>query len=164
MALSFTGVALIFAESLTLDAHPYILGDVMVLFSAVLLGARQVYVKRLTQNTHPARVLIWQTGLSLPIFCLLSLIFERDFPLVLDGPILGALLYQGLVVAGFCFIILTSLLRRYQASKLSVFGFITPVFGVLLSKYMLDEGLSTVLLSSMILVAIGIAIVNHDPN
>ena len=164
MSLSFTGVALIFAESLSLDAHPYLLGDLMVLFSAILLGARQVYVKRLTQDIHPARILIWQAGLSLPVFFFLSLIFEREFSLVLDGPILGALLYQGVVVAGFCFIIFTNLLKRYQASKLSVVGFSTPVFGVLLSKYMLDEGLSTVLLSSMILVAIGIAIVNHDPN
>ena len=130
----------------------------------MLLGVRLIYLKRVTQDTHPARVLIWQAGLTLPVFCLLSLIFERDFPLVLNGPILGALLYQGLVVAGFCFIILTSLLRRYQASKLSVFGFITPVFGVLLSKYLLGEGLSTALLSSMVLVAVGIAIVNYDSN
>jgi drug/metabolite transporter (DMT)-like permease len=164
MALSFTGVALLFSESLTLKAHPYLLGDVMVLFSAIFLGARHVYLKRLTQDTHPARVLIWQAGFSLPVFCLLSLIFERDFPLVLDRPILGALLFQGLVVAGLCFIVFTSLLRRYQASKLSVFGFITPVFGVLLSKYLLGEGISTALLSSMVLVAIGIAIVNHESN
>jgi drug/metabolite transporter (DMT)-like permease len=74
------------------------------------------------------------------------------------------LLYQGLVLAGFCFIVITSLVRRYQASKLSVFGFITPVFGVLLSKYLLGEVLSTGLISSMILAAIGIAIVNHDSN
>ena len=162
MALSFTGVALLFSESLTLKAHPYLLGDVMVLFSAIFLGARHVYLKRLTQDIHPARVLIWQAGLSLPVFFLLSLIFERDFPLVLDGSILGALLYQGLVVAGFCFIVITSLLRRYQASKLTVFSFITPVFGILLSKYLLGEGLSTALLSSLVLVAIGIAIVNHE--
>jgi drug/metabolite transporter (DMT)-like permease len=164
MVLSFTGVALIFSESLVLDARPYLLGDGMVLLSAVLLGARLVYLKRLTQDIHPARVLIWQTGLSLPAFCLLTLIFERDFPLVPEGPILGALLYQGLVLAGFCFIVITSLVRRYQASKLSVFGFITPVFGVLLSKYLLGEVLSTGLISSMILAAIGIAIVNHDSN
>ena len=34
----------------------------------------------------------------------------------------------------------------------------------LLSKYLLGEGLSTALLSSMVLVAVGIAIVNYDSN
>ncbi|MCZ6635943.1 MAG: DMT family transporter [bacterium] len=162
MALSLAGVALIFSESLLLGAHPYLIGDGMVLLSAVLLGGRQVYLKRLTQNMHPARILIWQAGLSLPAFLLLSLLFERDFPFAIDASILSALLYQGLVIAGFCFIILTSLIRRHQASKLAVFGFITPVFGVLLSKFLLGEGLSSALLSGMVLVAIGIAIVNHE--
>lgn len=162
MTLSFAGVALIFSENLLLGAHPYLIGDGMVLLSAVLLGGRQVYLKHLTQNMHPARILIWQAGLSLPAFLLLSLLFEHDFPFAIDTPILGALLYQGLVVAGFCFIIITSLLRRHQASKLAVFGFITPVFGVLLSKFLLGESLSPTLLSSMVLVAIGIAIVNHE--
>ena len=136
----------------------------MVLGSAVLLGVRLIYLKRVTQDTHPARVLIWQMGLSLPVFCLLSLIFEGDFRLVLDGPILGALLYQGIVLGGFCFIVITSLIRRYQASRLSVFAFITPVFGVLLSKYLQGEGLSAALLGSMVLVAVGIGIVNYDSN
>ena len=164
MALSFTGVALIFSESLTLDAQPYLLGDGMVLGSAVLIGVRLIYLKRVTQDTHPARVLIWQMGLSLPVFCVLSLIFERDVPVLLEGPVLGALLYQGLVLGGFCFIVLYSLIRRYQTSRISVFAFITPVFGVLLSKYLLGEGLSAALLGSMVLVAVGIGIVNYDSN
>ena len=164
MAVSFTGVALIFSESLTLEAQPYLLGDGMVLLSAILLGARQIYLKRVTQGTHPARVLIWQMGLSLPVFCVLSLIFERDAPVLLEGPVLWALLYQGVILAGFCFIVNLGLIRRYQASKLAAFAFITPVFGVLFSKYLLGEGLSTALVSSMVLVAVGIAIVNRDAN
>jgi len=53
-------------------------------------------------------------------------------------------------------------LRRHRASRISVFGFITPVIGVLLSSVLLDESLSTGLLSSMILVGAGIAIVNYE--
>ena len=43
MALSFSGVVLVFAESLTKGHLGYLLGDVMVLISGLLLGARQVY-------------------------------------------------------------------------------------------------------------------------
>ncbi|MDP6778829.1 MAG: DMT family transporter, partial [Candidatus Latescibacteria bacterium] len=76
--------------------------------------------------------------------------------------ITAAVLYQGLVIAGFCFIVATSLLRRYRASRLGVFGFITPVFGVLLSNLLLGEGVSAGLLVSVVLVGAGIAIVNSE--
>jgi len=162
MALSFAGVALIFAEGLALGEFRYLLGDAMVLTSGLLLGARQVYTKRLTQGIHPSRLLLWQAALSLPVFALLSAAFERHIPWRLSSEIIGGILYQGLVIAGFCFILQTSLLRRYRASRLSVFGFLTPIVGVLMSHILLDEGISSGLLGSMLLVGAGIAIVNYE--
>lgn len=58
MALSFIGVVLLFAESLMLREFQYLAGDLLMLASAVLLGARQVYTKRLTQGVHPCKVLV----------------------------------------------------------------------------------------------------------
>ena len=55
MVLSFLGVVLIFAESLSLGEYQHLLGDILVIASAALLGARQVYLKRLTQNMHPGK-------------------------------------------------------------------------------------------------------------
>ena len=77
-------------------------------------------------------------------------------------PIVSALLYQGIIVAGFCFITWISLLRHFSASRLSAFGFLTPVFGVFLSSLLLFEKLSLGLLMSMILVGAGIIFVNQD--
>ena len=77
--LSFLGVLLIFAESLVLKDFQYLLGDFLVLGSALLLGLRLVYIKRLTQGIHPGRLLLWQAALSIPMFFLFSLIFEGDF-------------------------------------------------------------------------------------
>ena len=47
--------------------------------------------------------------------------------------------YQGIVVAGLCFIVLVFLLRHYSPSRLAVFSFITPIVGVLLSAWLLGE-------------------------
>ncbi|MSS71816.1 MAG: DMT family transporter [Candidatus Latescibacteria bacterium] len=162
IALSFSGVILLFAETLSLRAFEHLPGDLMVLASGVLLGARHVYTKRLTQGLHPSKVLVWQAGLSLPVFILLSAIFEPGVPYHFTPAIVGAILYQGLVVAGVCFIILISLIRRYRASRLGAYGFVTPVVGVLLSALLIGEGISTTLLVSMVLVGAGIAVVNQE--
>ena len=162
MALSFGGVVLIFAESLLLGRLQHIPGDLLVLVSALLLGARQVYTKRLIQGIHPVKLLLWQAVLSTPIFFLFSAAFEDDTPYRWSPDIVGAILYQGLIIAGFCFILQTHLLRRYRASRLSVFGFATPIFGVLLSSLLLNEGISIGLAGSMLLVGAGIAIVNYE--
>lgn len=162
LALSFAGVVLIFAESLALAETAYLLGDVLVLVSGMLLGLRQVVTKRLMSGLHPFQVLFWQAALSLPVFAGASALFERGMLWELSPQIVGALLYQGVVIAGFCFILMVSLLRRHSASKLGVFGFVTPVFGVLLSALLLGEELSPVLLASMGLVAVGIVVVNRE--
>jgi drug/metabolite transporter (DMT)-like permease len=65
-------------------------------------------------------------------------------------------------VAGFCFLVAATLLRQFRASRLAVFGFVSPVFGVLLSNLILGEAISPALLASMVLVGAGIAIVNYE--
>ncbi len=162
MVLSFVGVATIFGESLAVGRLEHLPGDILVFISGLLLGARQVYTKRLAQNIDPARILLWQATLSLPIFIVASLLLEDQTSYQLTAEVIGAILYQGIIIAGFCFMVITVLLRKHRASRLGVFGFVTPVFGVVLSNILLGEGISTGLLVSMFLVGIGIAIVNYE--
>ncbi len=159
---SFAGVLLLFAESLTLFDTTYLLGDALVLGSGMFLGLRQVVLKRLVRGIHPYQVLFWQAALSLPIFGILSLIWEDGAVYHLDLAVIGALLYQGVIVAGLCFIVWVSLLRRHSASRLGVYSFATPPAGVLLSALLLGEAISPALWASMALVAVGIAIVNRE--
>jgi len=159
---AFAGVGLLFAESLTLLDTTYLLGDVMVLGSGMFLGLRQVVLKRLVRGLHPYQLLFWQATLSLPVFAVLSLVWEREAVYHFDLEVVGALLYQGVIVAGLCFIVWASLLQRHSASRLGVFGFATPPAGVLLSALLLGETISPFLWASMGLVAVGIAIVNRE--
>ena len=161
LVLSFSGLALIFGESLHLDDTHFLLGDLLVLSSALLLGLRQIGLKWLVHNLHPFKVIFWQAILSLPLFAVASALWERDAIYRLSPPILGAVLYQGIVVAGLCFILWTSLLQNHSASRLVVFSFITPVFGVWLSTLVLGETVSTVLIGGLLLVTTGIVIVNR---
>jgi drug/metabolite transporter (DMT)-like permease len=56
------------------------------------------------------------------------------------------------------------LLYRYNASKISAFLFVTPLFGVSLSALILREAITIYLLAGAILVAVGIYVVNKCPN
>ena len=71
-----------------------------------------------------------------------------------------SIMYQGIVVAGFCFVTWTLLLKRHSASKLSAFLFATPLFGVGLSCLILHEPITPYLIVGAILVAAGIYVVN----
>jgi drug/metabolite transporter (DMT)-like permease len=73
----------------------------------------------------------------------------------------GAVLYQGVVVAGFCFIVWIHLLQRYSASRLGAFSFTTPVLGVTLSVLLVGDTLAIEHLASVVLVAAGILIVER---
>ena len=135
-------------------------GDTMVILGSVLPGVRQVYVKRLTQNINPVRLPSWQAILGVPMFLLLSLSLERWIRFRITPEVIYAVLYQGLVVAGFSFILLTTMLRRYMASRLGVFAFATPLFGVFLCYLLLAKRLSMMILVSGILVGVEISVVN----
>lgn len=161
LAFAFAGVVLLFWESVSFAATGYLLGDAMVAVSGLLLGLRQVVIKRLVQGLNPYQVLFWQAMLSLPLFAAWSIFFEAEAEYVFSGAVVAGILYQGIAVAGLCFIILVFLLRHHSPSRLGVFSFITPVVGVLLSAWLLGDELSPYLLVSMGLVAVGIIVANR---
>ena len=159
LGLAFGGIMLVLADALTLQGP--LLGDLLVLVSALFLGLRQVVLKRIVHGMSPYTVLFWQAAPSLPVFAVLSLWFERRAEYVWSPEVVGAILYQGLVVAGLCFILWVSLMRHHSASRLGAFGFATPLCGVFLSSWLLGEEVTLTLLLSVGLVAVGIFVANR---
>jgi len=156
---AFSGVFVTFAPNLS-GGPENLIGDLIVLVSGCFLGLRVVVTKLQVQSIHPYRLLVWMLILSLPCFLGLSFLLERNahFQLTLAGG--AALLYQGCVVAGFCFLVWTSILEKYSASRLVVLFFATPLSGVLFSHMLLGDELTLSLLIGAGLVAVGIYLVN----
>lgn len=157
--VAFSGVFVTVAPNLG-EGETNILGDLTVLVSGCFLGLRVVVTKLLIQSIHPYRLLVWLLSLSLPCYIIMSSLLERGeaFQFTLAGG--AALLYQGGVIAGFCFLAWTSVLERYSASKLVVLFFATPLSGVLFSHLLLGDELTFSLLGGAGLVAVGIYLVN----
>ncbi len=160
ISVAFAGVLLTFAGSLKLETYGYLRGDLIVLMSGGLLGLRTVVTKRIVQSIHPYRLLIWLMIFSIPCFVVPSLFFEREanFQFSISGA--AAILYQGIVIAGFCFVTWTSILEKYSPSRLVVLFFLTPLFGVLLSYLFLGDEIGLALIFGAGLVAYGIYLVN----
>ena len=157
--VAFSGVFVTVVSKLG-QGETSVLGDLIVLVSGCFLGLRVVVTKLLIQSIHPYRLLAWLLTLSLPCYFVMNLLLERGEPMQLTLGGAAALLYQGGVVAGFCFLVWTSVLERYSASKLVVLFFATPLSGVLFSHLILGDELTLSLLGGAALVAAGIYLVN----
>ncbi|MCY4553918.1 MAG: DMT family transporter [Candidatus Poribacteria bacterium] len=157
--VAFSGVFVTVAPNLA-NGESSVLGDILVLVSGCFLGLRVVVTKLLVQAIHPYRLLVWYLSLSLPCYGAMGFLLERGEPMQLTLSSAVALLYQGGVIAGYCFLAWTSILERYSASKLVVLFFATPLSGVLFSSLVLGDELTLSLLVGAVLVAGGIYLVN----
>ena len=71
------------------------------------------------------------------------------------------ILYQGVAVAGFAFMVNAYLLRRYNPSVVLAFNFVSPLFGVLSSVLLLSESITWHLAAAMLTVALGLLLINR---
>ena len=162
ITLAFGGVLLTFGGNLNFGVHDYLRGDLIVLLSGCLLGLRTVVTKLIIQSIHPYRLLFWLMIFSIPCFVLSSLLLERDADFHFSVAGVSAIFYQGIVIAGFCFVSWTSILEKYSPSRLVVLFFLTPLFGVLLSYLLLGDEIGFGLIVGACLVAYGIYLVNKN--
>ena len=72
-----------------------------------------------------------------------------------------ALLFQSLYIVAFTYVLWFWLLRRYPASGLSSFAFLSPVFGVLCGAIILGEAPTVRIFVALGLIAVGLIIVNR---
>ena len=158
---AFGGVIVAFAPNLRAGGIlEYLIGDLIVALAACFFGLRITLTKVYVQDIYPHRLLVWLFGLNIPCFLVLSYFFERGKPIELTVASGTSMLYQGWVLTGFCFLTLTSILRKYKASKLVVFYFFLPVSGVLFSNLFLGDELPLSILAGTVLITVGIYLVN----
>lgn len=161
LLMAGAGIVITMSESLVTKQGSFY-GDGLVILSAVILGIQTIIMKRKVSVIVPERMLFWQMIVAIPLFLTLSLFTERYDSLNFNTAVWLAILYQGVVVAGFCFVVWLTLLKRYSASRVSAFFFTTPLFGVTLSWLVLGDRITVYLLAGLILVAGGLYLINRE--
>lgn len=141
LSLAFAGLCVVALgrPQVALAPKP-LLGNLVMVMSAFLLGARQVYTRRLVQRVNPMRAMVWQLAGSVPLFALGAVVFGEPLatgPLTV-GPV-AAIAYQGLVVAGCCFVGWAWLLKQHASGTVSMFSFLVPFAGIGFSRVFLGE-------------------------
>jgi drug/metabolite transporter (DMT)-like permease len=163
LVIAFAGVSGVVLGGSNLEIAPNpLLGNLIILASASLVGARTVYIQRIVQRMSPEKAVLWQMGLSLPLFALGSFFFD-DFSsrMAIDWRVTTAVAYQGVIVGGVGLIAWVALLRRHTPGSVSVFSFVTPMAGVALSAWLFSEPLSPRLLLGLGAVLAGIALASR---
>jgi len=164
IALAFGGIALAFlggAGALSGGgAGRALLGDALALLAGAAWGATTVTIRCSSLTHAPAtETLLYQ--LLGAFVCLLPAAWLtgqwRFEPTVLVWAHLG---FQSLVVSFASFLAWCWLLRRYLAAQLGVFSFLTPLFGVVLSVWLLGESLEPRFVAGGGLVLAGIGLVS----
>lgn len=146
---------------------PALNGDLMLLLSAFILAVKILYTKSAVRTLHPDQFVMWHAVFGTILFAGWSLAMERFDPSELaqitDPGLQRALwgvAYQGIVVAGLCFAIQARLLKKHSASRISVFSFATPLFGILFAVILRGDPISHWLFAAGAAVAGGIYLVN----
>ena len=162
LGLCFAGVALaIGVPQADVDAR-MLLGDLLVIAGGALWAATTLLVKATALLKAPAeKGLGYQVALSVPILGFAAWVSGETLTRV-PGPLaLSLMVYQAVWVVGLTFLIWFALVKTYSASKLSAFTFITPLFGVVASYFIMHDTLTPVFGAAALLVIAGLYLVNR---
>jgi drug/metabolite transporter (DMT)-like permease len=163
LIIAFGGVVIVLLGGFNLKSlDPIGVGSLVVLLSSALLGMRLVFMARVQQEISGVRVVLWQMILSLPIFAFAGMAFETiQWENLYFAPVAG-LLYQGVVIAGLGFMVISYLLSRYPPSLIASFNFVSPISGVLLSATLLGDQITPAIVWGVICVGAGLYFVSRS--
>ena len=162
LGLSFAGVALAIGVPQADVDSTVLFGDLLIVGGGALWAATTLVAKGTSlRKAPPEKALGYQVALSIPILALAAWISGETLPRA-PGPLaLSLVIYQAIWVVGLTFLLWFGLVQTYSASKLSAFTFITPLFGVVASYFIMHDTLTPAFGAAALLVIAGLYLVNR---
>ena len=159
--IGFAGVVIINVSKGDLAGGLTLKGEGFILISTVAYAFSSVLMKHWSNEENPMMMSAWQFLLGGIVMSILGF--------ALGGRISGFDLKSVLLLiylaslSAIAYSLWASLLKYYPVSRIAVFGFMNPVFGFILSAFLLGEseafGLKSI--AALVLVCLGIYIVNY---
>ena len=162
VALAFAGIVVTFIGrgEPSRELADMVWGDFLALMAGVAWAATTVAVRLSSLAKAPAtKTLFYQLLVGFVLLMLATVVLgqTRFNPTPIAW---GSLLFQSLVVSFASYLTWFWLLRHYLASRLGVFSFLTPLFGVAFGVWLLNEPLEPSFLVGAALVCAGIVLVS----
>jgi len=162
LLLGVAGVLMIFSEKLGLGPDLAFWGMVALVVSAATSGYASVLVKRYLTELSPIVLTSMQMALAALIIISLGFLTEEVRAMRFTPSSVGSLLYLSLVGSALAFSLYYWLLRRMEATRLSLMAFVTPVVALFLGWATYGETINARTLLGAALVFVGIYIVNYS--
>lgn len=159
--IGFAGVVLVSLGG-TVGGAVRLDGEGFLILAAASYGLSSVLIKRFSAREDPVVLSGWQFVLGGTLMTAAALLLGGHLDAVSPGA-WALMAYLGFVSAA-AYTLWSLLLQRHPVSRIMVFSFLNPVFGVFLSALLLDEGKILDLprcLLAMALVCLGVWIVNR---
>ncbi len=156
--IGFAGVVLINLNGLEISFN--LKGDGFILISAVLSSLANILLKAYSKDVNPAVLISYQYIVGGIAMIVGGIVLGGKLEVVTTAGVL--LLFYMALISCIAQTLWGILLQHNEVSKVTVFGLMNPIFGVLLSTLLLDEsttfGITGVV--ALLLVCTGIFVVN----
>jgi drug/metabolite transporter (DMT)-like permease len=161
--LAFSGIALAFAGGWLRGGVSLRMlgGDALGVLAGASWGATTVVVRRSAlSDAPPAKTLLYQLVVASVLLLGAAAVSGQVAQVSLTRIAGASLLFQGVIVSFASYLAWFWLLRRYAASQVSVFSFLTPLFGVTFGVLVLGERVDGAFGVGAALVLAGITVVS----
>lgn len=157
--IGFAGVVLVNLNGNGLDMSFHLNGEGFIFLSTVAYAFSSVYLKRYSKTENPVLLSGWQFVAGGLVMIAMGLLMGGKITKVTAAGI--AMLFYLACISAVAYSLWGILLKYNPVSRVAVFGFMNPVFGVILSAFLLGEreqasGIKSII--ALILVSIGIYI------
>jgi len=160
VGVAFGGVGIAFGDGFA-SGRGTLLGDLFGVLGALFWALTTILIRATKlASVSPAKTLFYQLAVSAPVLLLAAWLMGEPGVIRLTLPVVAAFAYQCVAVAFASYLTWFWLLRHYLAARLSVFSFLTPIFGVLAGVLLLGEPLTPSFVLAALLVAAGLVLVN----
>lgn len=159
--IGFAGVVLVNSSGGGLDLGFHFTGEGFISLSTIAYAFSSVFLKRYSKEDNPVLLSGWQFVFGGLVMIVCGLLAGGRLS---EWSVAGVLMLLYMAVISAVAYSLWGILLKYNpVSKVAVFGFMNPVFGVILSAILLHEGdsIGVMCLVSLALVCAGIYIVNR---
>lgn len=161
LGLSFVGMIVAFGLPTPALDPRQTLGDLMMIVAAFFWAGTTLIIKASRLNgTSPEKVMLYQLVVSAPMMALAAWFAGERIVRWPDHQAMAWMAYQSIWVVSITFVIWFALIKKYSASRVSAFTFLTPLFGVAAGHFVMGEPLTPAFLLAVAFVAAGLVLVN----
>ncbi len=158
--LGFAGIVVVNLGGGELLGNLRLSGEGMILLCTAAYGVSSVTLKMISRREAPGTITAYQMLFGGGLLIVLGLLFGGE----ISGLSLRSVLLMGylVLISSVAFFLWSNLLKHNPVSRVTIFGFTIPVFGVLFSAIFLGEPVFTLTnLVALLLVSAGIVVVSR---